>query len=228
MIDAVQQRRGGTEPYAAHTDRLANMVAKGELGLRIPVLAGIMLAMAAFATPTGRAEDTPDSPERQKYTVMAAFMYNFLSFVDWPPHETLDQGPILVGILGENPFGDAVHAIERKSVNGRPIEFRFFPDVHSIKPTHILFVSRKYARSMKAVRKSVAELPVLLVGEEPDFTRNGGMIRFYEVESDGASGGDRHLRIEINETAALASHLDIRSKLLRLASVVQYPVPESE
>ncbi len=159
---------------------------------------------------------------------MAAFLYNFLSFVEWPPSAFLDEGPLLIGVLGANPFGDATRSIEKREVNRRPIRFLFFDRVDALRPTHILFVTPEFADRLKEVRRTLRGQPVLLVGESENFTRSGGMIRFYDIPADRSPSGERQVRIEINEGAARAGGLDIRSKLLRLSDVVNHPVPESD
>lgn len=184
---------------------------------------GVMAACILAAGVALRAAIAADDAGRTRYNVMAAFLYNFASFVDWPSDPGLDEGPLTIGVLGENPFGEAASAIEKKTVNGRAIRFRVFPDVASVVPTHILFVTGARAGDLAAVRRVIAEHAVLTVGETEDFTRRGGVVRFYEAAAD--AGAERTLRLEINEVMARASRLEIRSKLLRLATVVDHPPP---
>jgi hypothetical protein len=58
-----------------------------------------------------------------EYEIKAAYLFNFAKFVEWPAG-TFDSNtsPILIGILGEDPFGDSLNrTIEGKSINGHPI-----------------------------------------------------------------------------------------------------------
>lgn len=178
------------------------------------------MLLAAFALRAPQANGAPEEDSR-KYTVMAAFLYNFLVFVEWPDVASFGQGPVLIGVLGDNPFGAAVEAITRKTIDDRPIEFRFFPDIHAVTPTHILFVPVDCNEELDALCGTLRGKPVLTVGESDDFTRRGGVIRFFEAEA----GAGKTLRVEINEAAAEAQGLKIRAKLMRLASVVHYPAP---
>src|SRR5882757_4448493 len=46
-------------------------------------------------------------PVSKEYQLKAAFLFNFAKFVEWPPQSFPDAGgPIVIGILGGNPFGD--------------------------------------------------------------------------------------------------------------------------
>ena len=80
---------------------------------------------------------------------------------------------------------------------------------------------------MSEILRKVGDQPVLICGEHEQFTQRGGMVRFYEVEA-GEGEQERQLRIEINESLARRVNLQIRSKLLRLASVVDYPIPGAQ
>jgi hypothetical protein len=46
--------------------------------------------------------------EANEYLVEASFLYNFAEFVEWPPQAFKSPSdPIVIGVLGKNPFGDA-------------------------------------------------------------------------------------------------------------------------
>ena len=184
-----------------------------------PSLLALLLAAASLSPPRTLAGT---EGEAQRYQLMAVFLYNFLSFVEWPADARLEAGPFRIGIAGANPFGEAIQAIEKKTVNNRPIRFIVYEGTGTPEPVHILFVTKERAGDWKALRQAVAGQPVLTVGETEDFTRQGGVIRFFDV----ATGeGGRQLRVEVNEAAAQAQRLQIRSKLLRLATLVNYPPP---
>ena len=192
---------------------------KGIAGLLVAVLIG---ALYLPWSANGQGDEAVD----RKHTVMAAFLYNFMSFVEWP--ETAPaEGPLLIGIVGADPFGPAIDAIERKTVRDRAIRFRHFRSVAEIEPTHLLFVANDQVERMEEILRKVGDQPVLICGEHEQFTQRGGMVRFYEVEA-GEGEQERQLRIEINESLARRVNLQIRSKLLRLASVVDYPIPGAQ
>ena len=47
--------------------------------------------------------------------VKAAFLYNFTQFVEWPPHAYESrQSPFVIGILGENPFGNYLEELVKE------------------------------------------------------------------------------------------------------------------
>jgi hypothetical protein len=62
------------------------------------------------------------SAQYKEYEVKAAFMYNFLKFVDWPEEKTAKSGnQIIIGILGQDPFGTAADILKDKKVEERNV-----------------------------------------------------------------------------------------------------------
>ena len=90
---------------------------------------------------------------------------------------------------------------------------RRLSDASQARGCNILFVSRDGQADVDAVLSSLAGTPVLLVGEQDHFAREGGMINFVEV--------DQKVRFEINEAAAKKAGLKISSQLLKLATIVE-------
>ena len=71
------------------------------------------LAMSLGTRALGQAVD--------EYQVKAAFLYSFAKFVEWPPDAfKTPKDPILVCVLGHNPFGTSLNDVIRgKSIEGR-------------------------------------------------------------------------------------------------------------
>jgi hypothetical protein len=142
-----------------------------------------------------------------------------LLFTEWPEDDT--SAPLVIGVVGTNPFGKAAATIEEKRVGGRAIVFRYFPDPEEVVPTHVLFVPRAFDGVAMQLCRNLRNQPTLTVGEGEAFTRQGGMIRFFEQAA--SSGAEAVLRVEINEATADEAGLRFRSKLMRLAQRVRYP-----
>ena len=83
------------------------------------------------------SEVRPNSRETQykEYQIKAAFLYNFLKFVDWPKEKMTSSGnQIIIGIIGKDPFGPAADVFKDKSVEDRKLVVERFEG----------FVSRLY------------------------------------------------------------------------------------
>ena len=153
------------------------------------------------------AQETPPG----EYRVKAAFLWNFAKFIQWPTNAfTKDAAPFVIGVLGENPFGeDLERTVRGKQINTHPIEVKAFRAVPEAKQCHMLFVSNSETNRLTDLFKSLRGSPILTVGETEQFADAGGMINF-------VFEGNK-IRFQINDDAARAADLKISSKLLSLA-----------
>ena len=167
----------------------------------------IVFALLALVIPV-RA----DEPSRE-YQIKAAFICNFVQFVDWPTSAfQSDSSPITIGILGGNPFGDVLeHVVQGKVVNGRALAVRYFSRIEDVNQCQVLFVNSSDQNFLKTLNDKLKQESVLSIGEAEQFLWTGGVIRFYEE--------DNKVRFEINLDAANLARLKISSKLLRLAKI---------
>jgi len=150
-----------------------------------------------------------------EYQVKAAFLYNFVKFVEWPAAAIDQRESITLCVLGRDPFGDAlVRAVEGKTVNGHQIATRKINEVAAARSCHVLFLSASESGRAAEIIRAVQARNVLTVGEFDRFIESGGMINFV---MDG-----QRVRFQINAKAALDAGLKISSKLLQLAAPAEY------
>jgi hypothetical protein len=156
------------------------------------------------------AEHAAALPE---YRLKAAFLCQFFHFVRWP--ETSPQQHLAtsrIGILGEDPFDEVFKPVEGTLIEGRPLEVRRFHNLKGMEPCHILFISASEDAHLAEVLTALRGSSTLTVSEAAQFTRIGGIVRFYPK-------GDR-IGLEINAGAAERAGLKLSAKLLDLAKVV--------
>ena len=102
-----------------------------------------------------------------EYRVKAAFLYNFARFVKWP-NETQgrDNGAIVIGIFGDDPFGAILDAtIRKKNVDGRRLRVKRIEDVAETSACHLLFISRSQAQRLPEILERVQDKPILTVSD---------------------------------------------------------------
>ena len=186
-----------------------------------------LVLIVAPTAPKARAESTTS----REYQIKAAFLYNFIKFVDWPEEKTTNSNkPIIIGIIGEDPFEDAFEPIKNKQVKGRNVAIKRFksleepkknskkdkPELHTeidaIRKCHLLFICSSEKKNLAKITEALKGSYVLTVGETADFLESGGIINFIMEQ--------KKVRFEINATTAKQAKLKIRSKLLRLAKRV--------
>jgi hypothetical protein len=166
--------------------------------------------MATLAGIRAHAENVPQGPS--EYQVKAAFLYNFVKFVDWPATPAEQEGPIELCVLGKDPFAGALErVVDGKTVNGRPLVIRRIGDIATVRTCHVLFVSASEAARVTEILKAARAGSVLTVSEIDRFSERGGIITFLME-------GQR-VRFRINPKMAAAAGLRISSKLLQLAVI---------
>lgn len=159
------------------------------------ILVGVILLLAPVVAAN-------DGTSLSEYQVKAAYLYNFLKFVEWPADK--DAGPFVVGVLGRNPFGDALEQTVRgKLVNGRPVVVRRYERIQDASEAHVVFIARP-----EPPRVHFAIHGVVTVGESDSFLGSGGVVNFV-LEG-------KHICFEISLDAAKAVGVRVSSQLLKL------------
>lgn len=191
------------------------------------------LAAANMQSPQKTAEEI-------EYEVKAAFIYNFMKFIEWPAEKTesqkASQSPenrMIIGILGDNPFGTAFAPILDKEVHGQKIHLVEIPGyerfcetsreddplssyaaayANIIQPCNVLFICESEKKHAAALLNLTAGHHILTVSDLSGFAKKGGIIGFVK--------DNNKIRFEINQAAAQKENIKIRSQLLTLAKEV--------
>jgi len=172
-----------------------------------------------------------DNAAEREYQIKAAFIYNFIKFVDWPKEKVAESNePAIIGIVGKDPFGNAFAPVKDKEDKDRKVLIkRFKPieelkksgekdksllerEIDSLRKCHLLFICSSEEKSINEIINLVKDYSVLTIGDMQGFLESGGIINFITEE--------KKVRFEINVTAAKRAKLKIRSQLLRLAKRV--------
>ena len=150
----------------------------------------------------------------QEYAVKAAFLFNLAKFVEWP--EAGSPEPLLLGVLGEDPFGEVLdRSVNNKVVNGRPVAIKRASSVEQLTDCQILFISSSENKRLKQILKVLEGRPILTVGDNENFIRAGGMIALVLEQNK--------VVLEINIDQAARASLKISSRALQVARIVHRP-----
>lgn len=156
----------------------------------LALLGLLLLGLPSFAAP-------------REFQLKAAFIFNFIKFVEWPSN----SGPINVGILGDDPFQGELKKLESKSIGGRSVKVSVFKDLSQAKSYQVVYAADP-ATALKLV-KAVEGLPVLTISDAPDFSEKGGGITLMSSKN--------RIRFAINKGSLEKSSLKASAKLLSLA-----------
>jgi hypothetical protein len=176
----------------------------------------LLITVAMVILPSlGFEAHAQESSVSSEYLIKAGFIYNFANLVQWPSNAfTQPDSPIVIGILGEDPFGTVLdRVLAGKKVNGRIFLVKRLKSVPDLKECHIVFVSSSEMAHLAEAIHLVKGMPILTIGEIPGFARRGGIINLF-LE-------DNKVHFEVNVEAAKEADLNISSRLLALARIVQ-------
>src|SRR5687768_10392469 len=124
---------------------------------RMTLLAALGLFLLSLR---GVAAETPLT----EYQVKALFLLNFTKYVTWPPTIATTNTPLLVGIYGEDKFGEALlKAVESKAGSGRRIILQPIAKEDDLGKCHILFISDSEKPRVAEILARLKARPVLTV-----------------------------------------------------------------
>lgn len=157
---------------------------------KLRLAAFLLVGIASASLASGR-ELQPN-----EYQVEAAFLFNFLKFVQWP--SPAGTRPWTICVAGSSDFTAILEdTVRGKAVNGQPVLVKRVASFADAQNCNIAFAL--------APQPSVPVLPgVLTVG-------SGAIITFYL--------DDNQIRFEVRLDAAKAAGLQLSSQLLKLARI---------
>lgn len=198
---------------------------------------------------TSTAAKTKDAEEIE-YDVKAAFIYNFMRFIEWPAEKlqanrqiqkenapssagdvSVSPPPMLIGILGNNPFRQAFSPILGKKIGDRTIELAVFEGFEPylragrnetaalaayrqkngriLARCDVLFICASEAGYLDTLLPLTEGSCAVTVSDIPEFVHRGGMIGFVTENNK--------VRFDIHLGPVEREKIKIRSQLLELA-----------
>lgn len=152
------------------------------------------------------------SQSAPEHEVKAAFLFNFTKFVTWPPLPAAQ--PFRVCVVADQQTTAAIdRAMENETVLDRKTETVIPVSADQARACQILFIGQDGSSRGVALLASVRSLPVLTVGDGPDFLERGGIIRFVAVEG--------RIRFDVHLPNAARARLSINARMLRVAREVK-------
>lgn len=147
-----------------------------------------------------------------EHEVKAAYLYRFLSFVEWPATSfERPDSPIVIGVLGaEDVLQELAAIVPGRVAQGRPVAVRRVTDAAAAGGVHLLYIGRGQAPQL-------ARLPLvrgqLVVTDWTDALDQGAVVNFVRQEG--------RVRFEVAMEAAARRDVKISSRMLAVASSVR-------
>lgn len=170
------------------------------------ILGIILLTLTTLAYQPRAAADATVSREDQ---FKAAYLFNFLKFVEWPFKASDDVLTVcFAGASGVRTTFES--GLESKRAGSRRLAVRSIEPGASFDGCNAIYTD---ATALPGMRLNAAsQLPILTVSDAPDFAQHAGIIRLFT--------DNNRLRFDINIDNAQKAGLRISSSLLQLAAQV--------
>jgi hypothetical protein len=145
-----------------------------------------------------------------EYERKATFIYNLISFIDWPADVFRNASdPLRLVILGQDRFNGALDRLAGKKVDQRSIMVIHSASDVTSPPANIVFLAASEEKRLTTVLARYCHAPVLTLSDIDAFANRGGVI--------GLVMEDKAVRFAVNRTAAGEARLRISSQVLHLA-----------
>lgn len=144
--------------------------------------------------------------------VKATFLTKFISYIDWPPRSLPDGAPLVLCVIGTDPFGAALdQAVSGQASGGHPLILRRFAAPNNVDKCHIAYIGGS-SRDVSAAIASASASPVVTVTDSR-YGNINGIIHFQLVGNS--------VKFDIDTYKSSRAGVGISSKLLGLARKVR-------
>ncbi len=117
-----------------------------------------------------------------EYERKAAIISAITGYIKWPPSILTDETPLVVGILGTDPFGELLLYQLQDKYKGRKITINYSTTVSRLQGAHIIFIANSEKNDIARIIKEIysyKQPSVLTIGDKiPNFCESGGIINF--------------------------------------------------
>ncbi len=219
---------------------------------RVVPAAILVLVLVRYSIPgleSGVLWAETKTPEQIEYEIKAAFIYNFMRFIDWPDEkhtanrkyqvendpdvsrEKPPPPPLLIGIVGRNPFGQTFVPVLDRKINERELRLVYIDELDPylaaakteaeaiaayrkknavlLSRCDVLFICTSEENHLETLLPMIAGSAAVTISDIPRFVLRGGMVGFV-MDS-------KRVRFDINLDCVKEENLKIRSQLLELA-----------
>jgi hypothetical protein len=153
-------------------------------------------------------------PNDLTLAVEATYLVKLPPFIAWPDDAfPTPASPFTVCVVGDDPFGDILdRALDGQRVGDHPVAVARLAAASPTTHCQIAFIGGGKAEPAETLR-ALRGTPVLTVTGSDAAGTAKGIVNFVLREN--------HIRLEIDDVAAAANHLEISSKLLAIAASVR-------
>lgn len=150
----------------------------------------------------------------QEHEVKAAFLFRFLSFVEFPRAAAPAGAPLVIGVAGAQDVAAALEEIVvGRSIEGRPVQVRRMHEGEAWSGLHVAFFGRGEAARLRELERGAPAEPILVVGEWEGALEAGAVVNLLRAEG--------RVRFDVALDHAERRGLRISPRMLAVARTVR-------
>lgn len=155
----------------------------------------------------------PAFSQIEQYDIKAVLISKIAKYIDWPPETQSKSEYFTIGVIGENPFGEALElAFENREIKNKKVVVKYFRDVERFNHCDVVFISSSGKDSLDKILPRLRGKSILTIGDTKGFGEKGVLINFYIRNNK--------IRFELNESAAKAEGFRIDYRLRNIAKII--------
>ncbi len=173
------------------------------------ILPRIIIVLVTILNPLAAQPDSVD-----EYAAKAVLAFNFARYTDWPKSAiAASPDSLRVCVVGDDTLVRSFQGISGRRIGERSIQVTALRGRDRPSKCDLIFINSRDRSVIAHLFSDIRDLPILTIGEIPDFADYGGIINLYR--------SDNKIRFEVSLAAAERANLTISSRLLRLARIAK-------
>lgn len=150
----------------------------------------------------------PASAQVDEYGVKAAFVRNFIAFVDWPPARLPGSDPLQLCVFNSSPITQKLTGLNMDAVRGHRVQVHAITAIPDLGTCHVVFVPVAESAQIHEIQSRYKGTGLLTISEEST-ERSGAVINMYLA-------GNK-MTFDVDLAAADSLSVRVSSKLAALA-----------
>ncbi|MFW5443712.1 MAG: YfiR family protein [Methylococcaceae bacterium] len=154
----------------------------------------------------------------EKQAVLAALTLNIARFTSWPESDLNNiESALNLCVIGDNIVQRSFNNIDNKVVNRKTIHIINLSRLRNLQQCHLLYISELERNKLAPLLAELEGQSILTIGDNKGFLQAGGMVGLEMINGK--------IQLHISLSNIKQSGLVISSRLLKLANIVDFPIP---
>jgi hypothetical protein len=181
---------------------------------RAALLLALLAPLGGLSSWPVHAQVTSEAHTNER-SVMAAYIYRFITYVEWPASAfATAEAPLVIGVVNADDIAAELEQIvQGRAAQNRRLQVRRIAVGEAWTGVNVLFIGGEGAPKFLQAAKTLTDRSVLTITGVDRGLDHGSVINFVQV--------DGRVRFEVNVAIAERSGLRLSSRLLTVATRVK-------